>query len=262
MPKFAANLSMMFPELEEPQRFAAARKAGFTAVEFLRPYAHPVAEVRRWLDDAGLEMILLNTPSGDASKGERGLGALPGREADFRTSFEKALEYATGLGVGMIHVLAGTVPAGADAAAYEAKFIENLGWASGLAKTAGVRINLEPLNTRDAPGYLHIYTADTRRIIESVGADNVRLQYDLYHMQIMQGDLVEGLRRNLDIVGHVQFSSLPGRHEPQYGEVNLPLVFDAIDAMGYTGWLGCEYAPKAGTLEGLRGWGKVYGLGA
>jgi hydroxypyruvate isomerase len=259
MPKFAANLSMMFPELEEPQRFAAARDAGFGAVEYLRPYAHPIAEVRRWLDDAGLQLILINSPAGDPTRNDRGLAALPGREADFRASLDLTLEYATSLGAGMVHLMAGVVPAGIAVEACEEVFAENLRDASDTARAAGVRILLEPLNTRDVPGYLHTKTAHTRRLIEESGADNAFLQYDFYHMQIMQGDLVEGLRSNLDIVGHVQVSSLPGRHEPQYGEVNFAYVFDEVDAMGYDGWIGCEYRPKGDTREGLV-WAAPYGI--
>jgi hydroxypyruvate isomerase len=260
MPKFAANLSMMFPELEPPARFRVARDAGFTAVEYLRPYAHKLEEMRGWLADASLELVLINSPAGNAEAGERGLAALPGREADFRESFNLALEYATGLGAGMVHVLAGTVPEGMPVAACEEVFIANIKGAADRAKARGVKLLLEPLNVRDAPGYLHTTTSHTRRLIEAIGSDNVFIQYDLYHMQIMQGDLVEGLRRQLDLVRHVQFSSLPGRNEPQYGEVNLPYVFEQIDAMGYEGWVGCEYRPKAGTLEGLS-WANAYGLG-
>jgi hydroxypyruvate isomerase len=239
MPRFAANLSMMFPEYEEAARFEAARKAGFTAVEFLRPYSHPVAEVRRWLEAAGLEMVLINSPMGNPDAGERGLGALPGRQADFRASLDQALDYANGLGAGMVHLMAGVVPEGVSREACEQTFIENVAEASATAKKRGVRLMLEPLNSRDVPGYLHSTSKQARRIIEASGADNVFLQYDLYHLQ---------------------FSSVPGRHEPQYGEVNMPHCFAAIDALGYTGWVGCEYRPKAGTLEGLT-WAHPYGIG-
>jgi hydroxypyruvate isomerase len=260
MPRFNANLSMMFPELEEPKRFEAARIAGFTAVEFLRPYNHPIADMRRWLDDAGLEMVLINSPMGNPEKGERGLGALPGRQADFRASLDQALDYANGLGAGMVHLMAGAVPEGLSRETCEQTFIENVREASETAKQRGVRLMLEPLNARDVPGYLHSTSNQARRIIEASGAGNVFLQYDLYHLQIMQGDLVEGLKQNLDIIGHIQFSSVPGRHEPQYGEVNMPHCFDAIDALGYTGWVGCEYRPKGDTLTGLT-WAHPYGIG-
>jgi 2-dehydrotetronate isomerase len=260
MPKFAANLSMMFPELEPGERFAVARRAGFEAVEYLRPYGDPIDEVRGWLTDTGLGIILVNTPSGNPDAGERGLGCLPGREADFSQSFDLTMDYVTKLGVGMIHVMAGVVPEGVAAEECEAVFVANLRAAAEIAGRHGVRLLLEPLNTRDVPGYLHTHTADTRRIIETAACDNLFLQYDLYHMQIMQGDLVEGLRRDFDIVGHIQFSSVPGRNEPQYGEVNLPFVFDAIDSLGYGGWVGCEYRPKGDTLDGLS-WAAPYGIG-
>lgn len=260
MPKFAANLSMMFPELEAPARFQAARDAGFKAVEYLRPYGYPVADLKQWLADAGVELILMNSPPGDADAGERGLAALPGREGEFRESLDLTLDYASALGVGMIHLMAGVVPEETPAIACEEVFVQNLSVATEIAKARGVMLLLEPLNTRDVPGYLHTTTAHSRKIIEAVGSDNLFLQYDLYHMQIMQGDLAEGLRENLDLIRHIQFSSVPGRHEPQYGEVNMPHMFAAIDAMGYAGWVGCEYQPKGDTLEGLS-WAKPYGIG-
>jgi len=260
MPRFAANLSMMFPEMELPQRFAAAAAAGFKAVEVLRPYEYPVADVRSWLHEAGLELILLNSPVG-SREGDRGLAGQPGRESEFRDVLGKSLEYAVGLGSKMVHMMAGSVPDGTPREACEETFVINLQDAAIAARGMGIRLLLEPLNARDAPNYLHSTTAQTRGLMDRIGFDNVLLQYDLYHLQIMQGDLVENLRKNLDVVGHIQFSSLPGRNEPQYGEVNLQYVFDQIDAMGYTGWVGCEYRPKGDTLEGLRVWGARYGLG-
>jgi hydroxypyruvate isomerase len=259
--KFAANLSMMFPELEPAERFQAARRCGFTAVEYLRPYEFPLADVQHWLQDAGLELILLNSPLGNPAAGERGLGTLPGRQADFRDGVDLTLDYANGLGAGMVHLMAGVVPEGLTRAECEAVFIENARAACVVAAKRGVKLLLEPLNARDVPGYLHSTSAGARRIIEAVGHENLYLQYDLYHMQIMEGDLVEGIGRNLDVIGHIQFSSVPGRHEPQHGEVNMPYVFDQIDAMGYEGWLGAEYRPKAGTLEGLT-WAVPYGIKA
>ncbi|MCZ6888528.1 MAG: hydroxypyruvate isomerase family protein [Gammaproteobacteria bacterium] len=259
MPKFAANVSTMFTELDEPERFRAARDAGFLAVEYLRPYAYKIAEVKQWLDDAGLEMILLNTLLGDVEKGERGLAALPGREAEFREIFDLALDYASGLGAGMMHLMAGVVPDGTHIEQCEAVFVENLRSVADLAKAKGVRILLEPLNAQDVPGYLHSRSADTRRIIEAVGSDNVFLQFDFYHLQIMEGNLAQGMRSNLDVIGHIQFSSVPGRHEPQHGEVNMPFLFDVVDELGYDGWIGCEYQPKTTTLEGLS-WAEPYGI--
>ena len=251
MPKFAANLSLMFTELEPAERFQAARSAGFTAVEYLRPYEFPLEDVRRWKDEAGVELILLNSPAGNTQAGERGLGAIAGRQAAFRESLEMTLDYANGLGARMVHLMAGVVPEGIRREECEEVFVENLRYAAPVAKKRGVALLLEPLNQRDVPGYLHSTTKQTRHVIEAAAADNVHLQYDLYHMQIMEGDVVEGIRTNLDIIRHIQFSSVPGRHEPQHGELNLSYVFDRIDEMDYNGWLGAEYAPLAGTLEGL-----------
>ena len=260
MPRFNANLSMMFPEVELPKRFAAAAAAGFKAVEMLRPYEYPVADLRGWMQDAGLEMVLINSPAG-SKEGDRGLAGIPGRESEFRDVLGTSLEYAVGLGAKMVHMLAGSVPEGVAREACEETFVENMRGAAMAARGMGIKLNLEPLNYRDAPNYLHSTSAQTRALMDRIGYDNVMLQYDLYHLQITQGDLVENLRKNLDAVGHIQFSSLPGRHEPQHGEVNLQYVFDQIDAMGYTGWVGCEYRPKGETLEGLRVWGARYGLG-
>jgi hydroxypyruvate isomerase len=261
MLRFAANLSLMFPELEPAERFGAARRAGFTAVEYLRPYEHSLADVQHWVKEAGVELILLNSPLGDVAAGERGLGVLPGREADFRDGLELTLDYANGLGARMVHLMAGVVPEAMSANECEAIFVENLKYAAGVAAGQGVKLLLEPLNQRDVPGYLHSTSAHARRIIETVGSDSLGLQYDLYHMQIMEGDIVEGIRRNLDVIGHIQFSSVPGRHEPQHGELNMPYIFEQIDAMGYEGWLGAEYRPLAGTLEGLS-WAAPYGIKA
>jgi hydroxypyruvate isomerase len=258
MLKFAANLTLMFPELEPAQRFQAARDAGFEAVEYLRPYEFPLDDVRRWKDEAGVELILLNTPLGNR-EGDRGLAALPGRQTDFRESLDMTLDYASGLGTRMVHFMAGVVPENSSREACEEMFIENLRYAAPIARQRGIALLLEPLNQRDVPGYLHSSTKDARRLIEAAGVENVYLQYDLYHMQIMEGDVVEGIRRNLDIIRHIQFSCVPGRHEPQYGELNMPYIFDRIDEMGYEGWLGAEYAPLNGTLEGLT-WARPYGI--
>ena len=259
MPKFAANLTLMFPELEPEKRFQAARDAGFEAVEYLRPYEFPLDDVRRWKDEAGVELILINTPLGNQD-GDRGLAAVPGRQSDFRESFESTLDYANGLGARMVHFMAGVVPEGASREECEEVFIENLRYAAPIAQGRGIALLLEPLNQRDVPGYLHSTTKDARRLIETAAIENVYLQYDLYHMQIMEGDVVEGIRRNLDVIRHIQFSCVPGRHEPQYGELNMPFIFDRIGEMGYDGWLGAEYAPLNDTMEGLT-WAQPYGIG-
>ena len=259
MPKFAANVSTMFADLPVAERFRAARDLGFTAAEFLFPYAQGAAEIKGWLDEAGVEMILLNTPLGDAAKGERGLAALPGRQADFRRDFDQAMAYAVEIGVPMIHVMAGVVD---DAARAQASTVlaDNLRRAADIAAAQGIEVLLEPLNTEDTPGYFLTRTRETCEVIDTVGRDNVRLQFDFYHRQIMEGNLARHLAANLDKVGHIQFSSVPGRHEPQYGEVNMAYLFGVCDALGYSGWIGCEYRPKTSVREGLT-WAEPYGLG-
>lgn len=259
MPKFAANISTMFAELPIADRAAAARSVGFRAVEYLFPYARPAHEVRRWLDDAGVEMVLLNTPLGDAANGERGLAALPGREAEFHRHFEQALDYASVLGVSMIHVMTGVVSPGCLAPA-RAVCVRNLRTAADIAAKRDIRLLLEPLNDEDTPGYFLTRTSETRKLIDAVARENVLLQFDLYHRQIMEGNLARRLTDNLDIIGHIQFSSVPGRFEPQYGEVNMAHLFELCDRLGYTGWVGCEYRAKTATVAGLS-WGEPYGLG-
>ena len=259
MPRFAANVSTMFPDLPVAERFAAARAIGFDAVEYLFPYAERPGEIRRRLRDTGIRMILLNTPLGDGSGGERGLAAVPGRQADFLHHFEQALCYARTLDVPMIHVMAGVV-AEEQRNDAELVFAENVRYAADVAAAHGIRILLEPLNHEDTPGYFLTLTRETRRLIQAIGRDNVRLQYDLYHRQIMEGNLARGISDNLDLIAHIQFSSVPGRHEPQFGEVNMRYLFEVCDGLGYDGWIGCEYRPMTTTAEGLS-WGRPYGLG-
>ncbi|MDE0442105.1 MAG: TIM barrel protein [Gammaproteobacteria bacterium] len=259
MPRFAANVSTMFPDLPVAERFAAARAIGFEAVEYLFPYGESPEEIKRCLRDTGIRMILLNTPLGDASSGERGLAAVPDRQADFKHHFEQSLGYARTLDVPMIHAMAGVVPEEQRTDA-EVVFAENVRHAADVAATHGIRILLEPLNHEDTPGYFLTLTAETRRLIQAIGRDNVRLQYDLYHRQIMEGNLARGLADNIDLIAHIQFSSVPGRHEPQFGEVNMPYLFEVCDRLGYHGWIGCEYRPMTTTSDGI-GWGRPYGLG-
>ena len=260
MPKFAANLTTMFPELEPRGRFVAAAKAGFKAVEFLRPYEFKKTVVKAWLDENGLEFLLLNTQPGEGDA-DRGFGTLPGREAEFRKAFDLALEYVTHLEGRFIHVTAGRVPTGIAVEACEETFIRNLMVVAPVAEAEGITLLLEPLNTLDVPGYLHTTTDHTRKLIGATNAPNIALQYDYYHMQIMQGSLAVNLEANLDIIRHVQFSSLPGRHEPQHGEVNLGFLFEHLDSVGYNGWVGCEYSPKGDSWDGLS-WAIPYGLNA
>lgn len=260
MPRFAANVSMMFPDVPVEARFQAARDLGFTAVEYLFPYAQSPAEVKARVAEAGVAMILLNTPLGDVAKGERGLAAVPGREADFRRDFDRAMAYAVDVGVPMIHVMVGVVD-NADRDAAGAVLVRNVRVAADLAASHGIDVLLEPLNTEDTPGYFLTRTEETRQMIDAIERDNVRLQFDFYHRQIMEGNLERRLEENLDVIGHIQFSSVPGRHEPQHGEVNMDYLFAACDRLGYDGWVGCEYRPKTTAREGLS-WAAAYGLGA
>ena len=262
MPKFAANLSFLFQEHAFLDRFAAARRAGFEAVEYLFPYdlASP-AEIAGRLNDNGLTQVLFNLGQGDWEAGERGIAALPGRQDDMRRAVDDALRYADALGCRQLHVMAGLVPAGADERAYEDTFAGNLAYAADALGREGVRALIEPLNTTDMPGYLLTTAGQARRVIETVGSKNLFLQYDFYHRQIMEGSLAAGFAQYRDIVSHIQVSGVPGRHEPDVGEINYPYLFDMLDAAGYDGWIGCEYRPKGGTLEGL-GWLLPYGIGA
>ena len=261
MPRFAANLSMMFGEVEFLDRFAAAAACGFRAVEFLFPYAHAPGALKERLDAHGLEQALFNAAPGDWDKGERGIGALPGRENEFRQAIETSLHYARALACQRIHVMAGLCPPGKDPAHCRDVLAGNLRWASEAAASEDVTLLLEPLNPFDFPGYVIDRPETARAIIEAVGAANVKLQYDLYHAQMTHGRLLETLEAEWDLVGHIQVSGVPGRHEPDgTQEINFPLVFSALDALGYDGWVGCEYRPHGDTAAGLD-WAAPYGIG-
>ncbi len=261
MPRFAANLSMLFTEIDVLGRFAAARARGFAAVECLFPYAYSKADLAARLDGEGLQLVLINAPPGDWEKGERGIGALPGREAEFRDSIAAALDYAAALHCPRIHVMAGLVPAGADPARYRGTFVENLAWAAEVAAKSRVDLLLEPLNPMDFPGYVVGTVPAALAIIAAVGAPNLGLQYDLYHAQMMQGRLADTLAGNLAGIRHIQIAGVPGRHEPDGDqEINFPHLFRQLDALGYAGWVGCEYRPRAGTVAGL-GWARPWGIG-
>ncbi|CAM3181579.1 2-oxo-tetronate isomerase [Cupriavidus taiwanensis] len=257
MPRFAANLSMMYNEHAFLDRFAAAAADGFQAVEYLFPYEHPAAELRARLDANGLTQALFNAPPGDWAAGERGLASLPGREAEFRDAIGRALEYAGVIGNDRVHVMAGLVPADADRARYRATYLENVAYAAKAAAAQGVTIVLEPINTRDMPGYFLNRQDDAQAICKEAGAANLKVQFDCYHCQIVEGDIAMKLRRDMAGIGHIQIAGVPERHEPDLGELNYPYLFDLIDSLGYQGWIGCEYRPRAGTSEGL-GWLKPY----
>ncbi len=256
MPKFAANLTMMFNEVPFPQRFAAAAAAGFKAVEFLFPYEHTPGEVAGWLTENGLENVLFNMPPGDWAAGERGIASLPGREEEFRASVARALEYAQALGTPRLHAMCGLLKDEADRAAHRRTYVENLRYAARELAKHDRMLLIEPINTRDIPGYFLNTQADAHAVREEVGAPNLKVQMDFYHVQIVEGDIAMRFRKHFDHVGHIQVASVPERNEPDDGEVNYRYLFRLVDALGYGGWIGCEYRPRAGSAEGL-GWLKT-----
>jgi hydroxypyruvate isomerase len=251
MPKFAANLTMMFTELPFLDRFAAASAAGFDAVEFLFPYDFDVWRLADLLASNGLELILHNLPAGDWARGERGIGCHPDRVAEFRAGVDRAIEYATVLGCPRVNCLAGILPAGVTAERGRATLIENFRYAAGMLAAAGIGLLLEPVNSRDVPGFFVDRTRPALEIIEAVGAKNLKLQYDIYHAQVMEGDLARTIETELARIGHIQLADNPGRQEPGTGEINFPFLFRRIDELGYAGWIGCEYKPRATTEAGL-----------
>jgi hydroxypyruvate isomerase len=256
MPRFAANLSFLYGDRPFLDRFAAAAADGFKAVEYLFPYGYPAAELRARLDGRGLKQVLFNAPPGDFDAGERGLACLPGREDEFRRGLvEQAIPYAHALGCPRVHVMAGRVPDGADRARLRATYLANLGWAAGEAAAAGLDVLVEPINPRDIPGYFLNRQEDAHAVIAEVGAPNLKVQMDLYHCQIVEGDLAIKLRRYLPSgrVGHLQIAGVPERHEPDIGEVNYGYLFGLIDELGFDGHIGCEYRPRGDTGDGL-GW--------
>jgi 2-dehydrotetronate isomerase len=257
MPRFAANLSMMFQEHAFLDRFAAARAAGFEAVEFLFPYAFPPEDVAGKLKENGLTQVLFNLPPGDWDKGERGFASLPGRESELPGAVETGLRYAKALDCPRLHLMAGIPPAGSDRAACRRTYIANVRRAAEMCRVQGRDLLLEPINIRDMPGYFINCQGEGRAIIEEIGLDNLKLQLDLYHCQIMEGDLAAHLREFLPVTGHIQIAGVPERHEPDVGEINYPYLFDLLDTLGYQGWVGCEYRPRGRTEDGL-GWFAPY----
>jgi 2-dehydrotetronate isomerase len=259
MPKFAANLSFIFQEIGFLDRFAAAAECGFKAVEYLGAYDHPPETVAALLEKNGLAQALFNMPPGDWAAGERGMAALPGREAEFRAGVDAALTYAKATKCRLVHAMAGLRPEGSDRAAAERTYVANLRYAAERAAPEGVTIIIEPINTRDIPGYFLNTTGQAMAVIEKVGHPNLQLQLDLYHVQIMEGDLAHHIRSLAGRYPHIQIAGNPGRHEPDVGEINYPFLFDLLDEIGYAGWIGCEYRPKSETRAGL-GWAARYGI--
>ncbi|HEY0418124.1 MAG TPA: 2-oxo-tetronate isomerase, partial [Acetobacteraceae bacterium] len=251
MPRLAANLSMMFNEVSFLDRFDAAARAGFEAVEFLFPYEHPAAELKRRLDANGLRQVLFNMPPGDWAAGERGLASMPGRQQEFRDSVSRALDYATALECPLMHCMAGIPPAGTPFATAAALFAANLAWAAEQAKSAGVKLAIEPINHRDMPGY-HLNTmAQGAAVVEAIGADRIGLQFDIYHCQTTEGDITKRMEALMPLIVHMQIADVPARNEPGTGEIGWPFVLKRIDELGYRGWVGCEYRPADDTLAGL-----------
>jgi hydroxypyruvate isomerase len=255
MPKFAANLSMMYPEHALLDRFAAASRDGFEAVEYLFPYEFAAKDIGARLRDHGLEQVLFNAPPGDWVAGERGFACLPGRDAEFRDAIARALDYARALRCPRVHVMAGLVPEGASRESLRGTYVERLHYAAEAGATAGVTMLIEPINTRDIPGFFLNRQDEAHAIVAGVGSPHLKVQMDLYHCQIVEGDVAMKIRRYLPTgnVGHVQIAGVPERHEPDVGEVHYPYLLDLLDSTGYDGWVGCEYRPKAGTSAGL-GW--------
>lgn len=251
MPKFAANLTMLFTEVPFLDRFERAAKAGFTAVEFLFPYPFSTADIKARLDAHKLSLVLHNLPAGDWDAGERGIAILPDRVAEFRAGVAKAIEVGRALGVPRINCLAGKAPAGVDDAVLRRTFVENLRFASAALKEVGIQLLIEPINNFDIPGFWLNNTGKALSVMDEVGSDNLFLQYDIYHAQRTEGELAATMSRHLGRIGHIQLADNPGRNEPGTGEIHYPFLFRHLDRIGYSGHIGCEYKPAAGTEAGL-----------
>ena len=252
MPKFAANLSFLFTDAPFPERFKRAAAAGFKGVEFISPYDYPAHDVAEWLREADLEQVLFNFGLGDWAVGERGLACLPHRQGEFAESVEQAVDYAMVLDCERLHCMAGLRPDGIAEAELEATYIANLRYAADRLATIGATLMIEPINSRiDMPGYWLDSVEKGFCLLEAVHRSNVKLQYDVYHAQIIAGDLARTLERHIDQIGHIQIADNPGRHEPGTGEINYPYLFDLLDKLGYSGWVGCEYKPLGNTEAGL-----------
>jgi len=258
MPRLAANLSLLFPQLPFLDRFAAAAKAGFRYVAYQFPY--PSGSAQQVADSAhaaGVEVVLHNLPAGDAAKGDRGIACQPGRVGEFREGVERAIEYAKAAGCPRLNALAGIPPAGLAREQARETLVENLRYAAGKFKAAGLTLLTEPCNPRTIPGFFLNTSKQGIEVIDAAGADNLMLQYDVFHMQIVEGDIAKTLERLLARIGHVQIADVPDRHEPGTGEINFDFLLAHIDRLGYQGWIGAEYIPKGDTVEGLK-WAAPY----
>lgn len=259
MTRLAANLTMLFNEVDFLDRFEHAARAGFRGVEFLFPYAYRVEDIAARLDAHRLELVLHNLPAGDWAGGERGIACHPGREAEFQDGVGAAIAYAKGLGVKQLNCLAGIVPPGVAPEEAWSTLVSNLGFAAGKLKGEGIRLLVEPINTFDIPGFFLHGTRQALDLIHATGSDNLFLQYDIYHMQRMEGELAATIKANLGLIRHIQLADNPGRFEPGTGEINYRYLLGMLDEIGYDGWVGCEYKPRAGTAQGLH-WIGEHGL--
>ncbi len=257
MPKFAANLSMLFTELPFLDRFGAAAKAGFKGVEYIGPYDFPAAQIAELLHKNKLTQVLFNLPAGNWAAGERGIGCHPNRVGEFQEGVGKAIEYAKALGNTQINCLAGILPKDVTPEKAEQAFIANLRFAAAMLKEAGILLIAEPINTYDIPGFFLNRSAQAISIFDKVASDNLKLQYDIYHMQRMEGELAKTIERLMPRIAHIQIAGNPNRTEPDHGEINYPYLFSLIDRLGYQGWIGAEYKPAKTTVEGL-GWLKQF----
>lgn len=255
--KLAANLTMLFGEVDFLDRFEAAARSGFQGVEYLFPYSHDAGTLAERLEEHGLVQVLHNLPAGDWAAGERGIACHPDRVNEFREGVDRAIEYATALGCKQVNCLAGIAPDGVSAGKLRETFVGNLQFAAAKLDRAQIRLLIEPVNTRDIPGFYLCRSAQALEIIAAVASDNLWLQYDIYHMQVMEGDLATTIANHVGRIAHLQLADNPGRHEPGTGEINYPFLFRFIEDLGYSGWIGCEYKPKARTSAGL-GWAKAY----
>jgi hydroxypyruvate isomerase len=253
MPRFDANLTFLYTELDFPDRFAAAARAGFKGVEYISPYEYPKERIAELLERHGLAQVLFNLPAGDWAGGERGIACHPARVGEFQDGVGLAIDYARALGCTQVNCLAGIAPAGVPESRQLTAFVANLKFAALKLREAGVKLLIEPVNTRDIPGFYLTRSGQALDIMREVGSDNLFLQYDVYHMQVMEGDLAHTIEANLTRIAHMQIADNPGRHEPGSGEIHYPFLFELIDRLGYAGWVGCEYKPATTTDAGL-GW--------
>lgn len=257
VPRLAANVSMLFAEVPFLERFASAARSAFRYVEYQFPYAFDQHQVAARAREAGVEVVLHNLPAGDAGRGDRGIACLPGREQEFREGVEQGIEYARAAGCPRLNCLAGVAPPGVARERLREIYVENLKFAAGKLGAAGIRLLIEPINPRSVPGFLLNTSREAEAVLQAVGSDNLAIQYDLFHMQIVEGDLARTIERLLPKIGHMQLADVPDRHEPGTGEINFPWLLAQIDRIGYAGWIGCEYNPLGETSAGLK-WAKPY----